>query len=49
MDYPIELEAIPNSGAEFIGWYGENGELISKENTIEVSLSEKNVYEVHFE
>lgn len=49
MDYPIELEVIPNSGAEFIGWYDENGELISRENKIEVSLSEKNVYKVHFE
>jgi len=48
-DYSIELEAIPREEAEFIGWYNENGELISKKNKMEVLLSEKNVYEVRFE
>jgi len=48
-DIPIELEVIPELGAEFIGWYDENGTLISEENRIEVSLSERNVYEVRFE
>ena len=48
-DIPIELEVIPEPEKEFMGWYDENGELISKKRKIEVSLSERNICEVRFE
>lgn len=49
MNYPIKLTAKEKEDVAFIGWYDVNGNLISKEEVIEIVVSENNYYKAVFE
>lgn len=48
-DYPITLHASENEDSIFMGWYDENGDLVSEEKEMTVSLKDKNYYHAVFE